>query len=109
MRQSHTLTLTMVRRIGCGADLANVQREQEWLERVNTRDAQYKLTQKAKAYAKFKPRPKPVAYVEPERLPERAPVERPSKWQTVGRPGPLGARPKGWVSSYVNGSKVAGK
>jgi hypothetical protein len=41
------------------------------------------------------------------------PVERPSKWTTQrngqggsGKALALGDRPKGWVSSYVNGSKV---
>jgi hypothetical protein len=114
MRAKHTLTLSPVKHIACGADLLNVQRETEWLERVNaSTEAQIALANKAKAYAKFKPRPKAVAYVAPEILPEREPVERGSKWSTQrngqggsGKALALGYRPKRWVSSYVNGSKI---
>jgi uncharacterized protein YgiM (DUF1202 family) len=97
----------MRRHLACAADMLNVQREAEWLERVNaSTEVQHKLTQKAKAYAKFRPLPKVRAPEVVERVAEPMPVERASKWTTVGKPKPHGARPKGWVSSYVNGSKV---
>ena len=67
-RTSHVLTLTPVKRIACGAEVRNAQIEADWLERVNTRKAQYELTQKAKAYAKFKPLRKPDVPQEIERV-----------------------------------------
>lgn len=67
-RSLHVLTLNPVKRIACGAEIKNAQIEQDWLQRVNTREAQYELTQKAKAYAKFKPLPKAHAPMEIERV-----------------------------------------
>jgi hypothetical protein len=104
----------MRRHLACAADMLNVQRETEWLERVNaSTEVQHKLVQKAKAYAKFRPLPKAHTPETIERAPEPMPVERGSKWSTQragqggsGKALPLGNRSKGWVSSYVNGSKV---
>ena len=68
-RSSHVLTLSPVRRIACGAELNNKLRETEWLNRVNgSTEVQHKLTQKAKAYAKFKPLSKPKAEEPIERV-----------------------------------------
>ena len=68
-RSSHVLSLSPVRRIACGAELNNKLRETEWLEKVNaSSEVQHKLTQKAKAYAKFKPLSKPKAEEPIERV-----------------------------------------
>ena len=68
-RSSHVLSLSPVQRIACGAELNNKLRETEWLNRVNgSTEVQHKLTQKAKAYAKFKPLSKPKAEEPIERV-----------------------------------------
>lgn len=101
-----------IRKLACGKERNAQLAEQAWLERVNTREAQYKLTQKAKAYAKFKPlKGAPKAPEVIERVPE---IVRPITAKTcfvrqgkgVGSAMPLGARPKGWVSSFTRGSGV---
>ena len=76
-RSSHVLTLSPVRRIACGAELNNKLRETEWLNRVNaSSEVQHKLTQKAKAYAKFKPLKKAAEPEAIERVERVEPVVR---------------------------------
>ena len=56
-KRCRTLSLSPVSRHACGAEYLQAHIEGEWLRKYNASEAvQYKMTQKAKAYAKFKPR-----------------------------------------------------
>ena len=59
-KRSTTLSLSPVSRHACGEIHRQAHIEGEWLRKYNaSEDVQYKMTQKAKAYAKFNPRKKP--------------------------------------------------
>lgn len=98
----HAIRDAQIVSLGC----EDVKQARERLIHIAKRDARKREARKLEALGLKRPgvnKPKaPLPVDAPiERVPERAPQAGVSKWQTIGRPAPHGARPRGWCATGV--------